>query len=692
MKRIIAILILLVNMLLFYNVREVFIERDTADMLQIHRVSPDIVHASLIINNRNNMSISDETSEAIFDMFIHLTQKFDLLIMNGEANFERNEYITYLIASMPIDERLELVTNTSLDFKYERNYFYTNQRNVENGVNFFLLNRRATFNFLPITAMGTIRGGEYTFVARSQEELDESISIFMTQFGEYVSQIIEFDSDPFDFQEAIESFLTPVILVAMLIIALVIIMYIHIHAKKIAVLKTMGITFFHIAKQLFVPLVLIITLSIVVINTVLFTLLVGALNARTLPMVWTLLQSGVMQLIAVIVTILVSTLLLLFVPIYSLLKNSNLNRFLMGANYVLKIIVLVVMIPFLSGRLDMIQDNFRMISYVRHYEQNGLFSEYQFSPMLNPRYRGDGYFAAIMEITGTADWDSIDSEMLYEYDVLYEYQRAFRILNEAGAIFSQGSSGMGGVPPGLVVNENYLAKHLVRDVYGHYVDLSHSVSEIIYLIPEMYLGSGYVENLISLDYEIVIIKNDQVLFDYSLLWDFTGIPTQPYTLRVFRDNSFRLEASPLTFVFVDGDINALLRDTSFYNRILVSSIENELNRIRERHTQEIVEHILVMAPTFALILVIILQYSYLYSKVYKKRIYAKKIMGHSPFKTFLPLLIESSLAVVAAISIVWYLQLDIRLLLMVLIMEIAVYLAVVAASAWKHSTAYDYYN
>ena len=691
MKKIIAILFILVNALLFFNIREVFMENDLSDVFHMQRFYPDIVDTSLIISNLNNESISDESSEAIFDMFRYLTQRYDMLIVYEEFIFERDEYNLYFATDTPIDQRLGLVTDVSLNFNEQDDYFYTNQHNIENSINFFLLNNRLDVRISPITAMGTIRGGEYTLIATSQADLDEIVALFLAEFDSYVDQVIDFSGEPLDVEEEINAFLSPIILVTMVLIFLIIIMYIHIYSKKIAVFKTMGISFFHLVKQLFLPLLILIALTIVITSVVLFFLFVSALNVRTIPIIETLVRSGGMQLLGVITTMVVSCLLLLLIPTYSLLKNSNINRFLMGANYLMKIVVLVMMLPLISERFDLIQDNLRMINPVRHYERNGLLADYQFSPMLHPRYRGDGYSTLFMELIMEVGIDNIDPDIIYEHELLYEYHRAFRILNEAGAIFCQSSEMFSGEPL-LVVNENYVAKHSIRDLYGDLVDLSQGDSDIVFLIPEIYLERGFVTSLINSGDEIVVIENDQSMFDYSLGWRVWGLPSQQYALMVYRDTAFRFDASPFHFVFIDDDINELLSDTSFYDRILVSTVGDELNRIREWHLHEVTDHIMMMAPTFALVLIIIVQYSYLFLKVFKKRIYAKKIMGHNPLRIFSRLLLESSLAVVVAIFVAWYVGFDFRLLMMIILFDIFVYLAIVAISQWRHSLVFDYYE
>jgi hypothetical protein len=65
-------------------------------------------------------------------------------------------------------------------------------------------------------------------------------------------------------------------------------------------------------------------------------------------------------------------------------------------------------------------------------------------------------------------------------------------------------------------------------------------------------------------------------------------------------------------------------------------------------------------------------------------------MGHHPLRNLSQLLLESILAVIASISIAWYLSVDFRLLLVVILFDLAVYLVVVAWFTWKDSLVFDY--
>jgi len=513
------------------------------------------------------------------------------------------------------------------------------------------------------------------------------VAIFMAEFGHLVDRRMEFGATPFDADEAIDSFLTPIILVAMALIFLIIVMYVHIYSKKIAVMKTMGISFFVLVRELFLPLLLLIIAAIAAVKVILFIFFVGAVNVRTVPIIWTLLQSGSMQLVGVIITLALSCLLLLLIPTYSMLKNSNINRYLMNANFVLKIIVLVMMLPALAGRIDSIQENLQMYRHVHYYERQGNIAHFEFAQGLISRYRGDGY--GILWLNLLREYgDEITLDIIREHELMYEYFQEYHILRDAGAIYCQGGKMMGGEAL-LTVNENYLRRHPVYDFDGNAVDISSFDADIVFLVPERYMDRWFVEMWQEEGYEIFSIPNEQNLFDYSLSWrsSFGQSINATYIVCVLTNDYFMFDASPFTNVFFDGDINEALRGTRFHNRIIVSTVGDELSRISELYIGYILDEILVLVPSYLLVLVIIIQYAYLYLKAYGKRIYAKNIMGHSPFRIFTGLLVESSLAVAAAISIVWYLGLDIRLLALVLVMEVAVYLGIVAMSRHKNLLA-----
>jgi len=552
MKKVITILFILVNALLFFNTREVFMQQDQADMLRLPVFHPDAMLTTLRIGFFDDSHISPEVSEAMFERFEELTTEYDLVIFGGGSEgFHQINW--YVASSIPIDERFNLITGVSVNFNENTTYFYTNHHNVANGVHFFLLNNQLEVQLQPMRAMGQIRtNGWYFFASTNQETLDTAVGLFIDEFSEYAS-ITEALSDPFMLEDEIASFLPPTIIMTMMLVFLIIIMYVHLYSKKIAIFKTMGLSYGVAVKELFLPLFIIITVTIAATQTLLFFFVIGVINHRTIPIIEALINMGFWQLVGMMVTFAISSLLLLLIPSYAMLKNSSLNRLLMGANYIAKIVVLLLILPTISDRIDLMQEPLQRLNHVRHYEQNGDFKHYQFSPWLLSRYNADGYIGVLMGLSGEF-FENPDPNIIYEHDILYQYHLAYQILNEAGAILSDSSTFFSGEPV-LNVNENYIRKHHIIDLDGNIVDLNQTSSDTVHLVPEMYLGRGFVGDIINRGDDVIPIKNDQIVFDYSLGWDFQGIREVPYVISVARDGSFDLQASPLSNVFFDGDFN-----------------------------------------------------------------------------------------------------------------------------------------
>jgi hypothetical protein len=454
---------------------------------------------------------------------------------------------------------------------------------------------------------------------------------------------------------------------------LLILLYIHRQSHKIAIHKTLGHSFLTLVKEIFFPLMVIILLTIAITQAILFVMIIGAFNERTIPIIVSLFNAVYRQALGLIVTFAVSSLLLLFIPLYALIKNKNFTRLLMTANYLTKIILLVTIVPLLSERIMLITSNIEYIQLVRHYERSGNISDYQFSPWPLPRYAANGHNTLIWDSFTQGKIDEMGPDSIYEHQILYEYHNAYRLLNEAGAILTNTSTFFSGEPV-MTVNENFIIKHPIINLDGNIVDLSHRQEDIIHLVPEDYKGRGFVRDAYRRDEGVIYIQNEQILFDYSLEWQFSGIVRRPYVVSVRMDSAFDLWITPFRNVFFNGDFNELLQDSSFYNRIEISTVGDELNQVRDRHMLQIREHLFVIIPIFLLVMLISIQYTYLYIKVYQKRIYANQMMGHHELRILWPLFVELTIGVLASMALAWYLRIDFRLLFFIILLDFIVYL------------------
>jgi len=677
MKKLILFLFLLVNVLIFFNVRENFFHKDEVEMMN---GEAGYYRAVLVIDNLNNESISFEKSNLIFDRIDEITSNYDVSFVRFDIDFIENRIELFVSSHRPIDEIFNLTTNQSIVFNSATTYFYTNQHDVANGVNFFLLNDRLEVNIFPLRNLGIVVGGNYSFFSDNQEELSQAVQLFMAEFGDLVSRVFELRAtEPFNPQQQINYFLTPTIYLSMILSFLLILLYIHRQSSKIAIHKTLGHSFAVLSKEIFFPLILMILLTIILTQTILFITIIGAFNERTIPIITSMFNAVYRQVLGVFVSIAAGCLLLLLVPLHALIKNKKFTRILMTANYLVKIALLVAIIPLFSDRLMLMSTNWDFIQQVRQYERNGNISDYQFSPNPLSRYGANGHMNLMM----TLRYDS-DSSIIYEHEVLYEFHNAYRILNEAGAIRVSATAMFSGEPV-INVNENFLRKYPIIDLDGNVIDLASYTGDFVNLIPEDYQGRAFVRDMYNRGETVIYIQNEQVIFDYSLDWASWGLVRRPYVISVRMDSSFDLWTTPFRNVFFDGDFNELLRDTMFYNRIHISTVGYELNRVRTRQMVQIRDHLFVLTPILALVMLISIQYSYLYVKVYQKRIYTNQIMGHNDFRIFWQLFVELMIGVLASMAIAWYLGIDFRLLMFIIILDLIVYLAVIGWSKFGKS-------
>lgn len=266
------------------------------------------------------------------------------------TDVDRNLYQIYISSSTNIDQRLKLVTDVSLNFNESGDSFYTNKKEDTDGQYFYLLNQDLEVYIYPFRYLKQIPSTMISFVADSREELEESINIFLNHFGEYSSRMGEPMATAYEAREKIDSFLPMTVFLSMLITFLLIMMYIHARAKKIAIFHTMGYSLPHTGFRLFFSLIIAVFSTIIITNFVLFTLFVGTINARTIPMVIDLLRAAMFQIMGTAFVVILSFLLLNLIPVSSLIKNARMNQKLMKINYVLKILILITLLPSAADR------------------------------------------------------------------------------------------------------------------------------------------------------------------------------------------------------------------------------------------------------------------------------------------------------------------------------------------------------
>lgn len=309
MKKIIVAFFLVVNLFMFLGILEIYEEKDLFYIHQLEVLQPNVVAEWVSVEDIDN----ELDNKALLSALEELTNRRDLLVSVRLGNYSKNQYEVYIAANKNIDESLNLVTDTSVNFN-KTDAYYTSDENDEEGIFFYLLNKDLDITISPLSYLERMPNTLLLLTSNSSEELDEGINELMQQFAPYLTRRGEVGYEPFSHKEEMGAFLPVTIALTMICAFLLLMMYIHAKSKKIAIFKTLGVSPFATAVKLFFPLLCFIFLGIILINTALFYWFVRVVNAKTIPLILDLVKSVLYQMAGVLLVMVLGFLLLRFIP------------------------------------------------------------------------------------------------------------------------------------------------------------------------------------------------------------------------------------------------------------------------------------------------------------------------------------------------------------------------------------------
>jgi len=661
MKLIISILFFIVNIVIFFQVRSRFIEIEEVQFIngQSHEYS-----LVVFIENDDTEVFDYELSNRILDYIEEIVTVNNIVV--SKIDFRRDEFINFVASSSSIDEVFKLVTDESLIFTRDSESFYSSNITNEHAVSFFQLSPNQQISFQPLLQLERLSGGVYSFSARNITYLENATNSFLTEFDEIISRsfILENNINDIDNTLLLGEIL-PIIILTVFTIIVLLLFYIDNKAKIIVIKKTFGNSIFHIGKRIICPmlgLILVITASTKVL---LFMLIIREINTRTIPIIQLLFFNGIILLAITTLIFILGCGLLLYIPVYSFIKNKKQTKKILVVLYFIKIILILILLPILSDTFKSINFNSSMLRQINHYQKNGDFLDYQFSHGLYLQYHRDGYIDLMRSLASR----QVDSTVLHDYPLLYEYYQAYSILNKAGAIFISSGNFISGEPI-LNVNENFLEKYEIFDLYGNRVLPSDIIYDVIYLIPQFYKDEPKINELITYGNQILLVETTENIFDYTLRWSSFGLVEIPYIIRIRSNDYFYLHANPFHSVFFDGDFNEILQGTRFYNRIEISTVGYELEILRSGHNRIFREKVASILVYLVLALVVSVQYSYFYKKYNFQSLEIKRIMGYKPFRVYESLIVELMVNNTLLVVISHYLGVDFILLTPFIVLDI----------------------
>ena len=686
MKKLLIALVIISNTILFFKVTEVFEIQELSKMETIASYNQKFnktVEFNSDINNYN--------AEELYQKLKNISIDYNIILINSSyINFDSITYSGsikhYVYSNENIDDLFDLITDISLNFNIQEDLYYNNQ--IEEGIDFFLLNKKLDLSILPLSHMSHGEGLMFLHVfADDEETVHRAIDTIQQEFGnDYINNIREFEKDTLNISEMLSQPSSWIMFFSFSITVLVLILYIYLSIKKIAVLKLQGISNFSIGKELYLPTFIIMSITMYLVLAILFFIVIGTLNRKTIPIIQALFIFSIYQLIGLIVCGFITNALLLFVPKSQLIKNNNFNRYLMSFNYVVKIISVFVIILLINPHISTIQTEVSRMRQIG--AQEDTIKNYQHSMYMNARYRWDGYWDILNQASLSLEDNDI-SDVIYENELLTKYHEAYDVLNDNGAIFCReahfmiiGNENNNNLPepkyPGLMVNTNYLNSFPIYDKERNIItesDINNSNSQVSYLIPETIYNTYAIDQIIgdmyNNSYQVIPIADNQNFVDFTASLMQFDIPEKSIIM-VYSDCAFKLDKSPIDGMFVNDDMNEILKDTYFYNKLEIQNVGDEIQLILKSKIATILHHMTFVVPSLVLLIIIIIQYSYLYTKVYSKRIYTKYLLGISVSKIFFDLFLESSIVYLLPLAIAYRMENTIYLVTGLIVLDILV--------------------
>lgn len=699
MKKIIVVMFLVISLVLFFSIVKSYEDDDHTFLMQIETKYRSEMEDRTILRSDFRLIFPEDTvaPERFYRFLKDLVYGNDLLVTTSLGDAPHGKHEFYMMADTPMDRRLGLMTNTSLNFFEDDGAYYTNQSDEEQdgGVFFYLTAKRYKVHIYPMTRLDYIPQSNLSLFSESKDVLDQATRAFQAEYGDFVEKK-DANAVQQTVDDAIREFLPMTLVLVLLTVLLVVMMDVLANSKKIAIMKTLGTSVFAAGLRLFLPLVLVVTGVVLVVNALLFLFRIGVINERTLHIMGSLAKANTLLLLGFVVVIGVSCLLLTFIPTYSLLKNSRFDRTLMNVNIALKIAVIIFLVPGVSGMLAEASKSVKIMRYANEPS----VAHYQYAPRLTSRYQSISMRYAKELISLTVKYTMAgDPSIVDDFSLVAASIDAYEKLNDAGALYCRSETiqytgdmwhyrgqALGSGAPGLRVNENYLRTYPLVDVSGEIIDMDAIDADIVIFCPKGYdhIPDDFLTPLPTdrNTYQYVTISDKQNLHNLDVfggveLYDFIRYPL---VITLYKDTTFRPDASPTQYVFFDGDIRARLRDTIFYDKIDVTSLAEGRSYLVEYERNHLTDNLRFSMPILFLVMMIVAQYAYLYVKVYAKQLYVRKLLGHGPYRMMLRLFVESSLAVFVALVVVMLRHQDIRIFIVLLAMDVLGYLLAVEST------------
>lgn len=637
MKKILFMLVCILQILVVFCVKSAYNERDLSDIPGSFGLEKE--KKSTFFEVMPNIKGYD--NEQFLNDLVQISKEYNCAVERSEYN--NSEYIWYLYSPYDIFKIMDINKISDNDITYDNQKRYDTEQN-----SLHLFNQDIRFIIRPFKDLNQRfqnLAGDYRLWYDQEEEKNAFLAGISKQYPSAIQELGAFERHEFTLSAYLMENIIPMCIISFLLLGLLLIMLVNQKLKAIGILKSMGISGLRIGRILYQKLFFQIFAVSFISMILAYIWMIGTVSRQAYEAILLLSFFWIGFLFGILLVFAITVLLILRSPVYAFIKNKNFTRRFMNLNYIYGVLALLILMPMCTAAWQRMQQNLPTLQVL--FKQRKMLDSYVYAFDYQDGFRFDGYDEASIE-EDYKNKKTIQNEMYYVH--LNEYE----MINKAGGIFYQ----KGVIPigeklqPYAEVNLNYIKRFALRMQDGSRVKLKNKKDTVYILLP-VSMKNTDVSAIETYGNQIekLYIQDDQSnAGDFSLLDNMLETTSRLFYV-VYSDDAFRLGKKVTNFVYLDVDQQDIL--TSVHNGINLELV-NSNERIQERLqllTKELFLQGAVFIPSGMLILLIMAEYTYLYLLSFRQRIFVRRVQRTSFFRVYLRLFTELSAPFVFVIAL-----------------------------------------
>lgn len=643
MKKILLLFIIISNVFVFFNVYNVYQEKVVSDSYDLFGYENNKYYDTVIFNDK---LINVDGNE--FVQFLNqVIEKHPVLIYTSDSVYAEGWLNYYIGYNQSLKKAFQLNTSTDLIFNSHEERYYTNQ-NKTNAVNFHTLNSNFIINLFPLEKLLDEKNkyiNEYTIIAEDEETLTYVKNLIKNKYSHQFQEFIQYENHVLNVDEKLNKDMLLPMIFCIVISVTILLIYVEKSASKIAIMKLNGVGVFSIFYYIFLPIGVIIFLGTMSTLAICYMLVTQTMFRLYFDFFFDLMKWGFIESLILLLLLTIYFVIIMVSSYIHLLKNKNNTKYFLNFNYVMKIICLIAVLPLLNTNLN----NFNMTvkSLKSCNEIKKLDKPMQYIEGFLDGYKNDGY--------------DISKYYQKDFDEYYEiYQNEYERLNQKGLLcFLEDTFVVDELSfPCYLINQNYFNRFPIRDANNQLINLSSYSRNIIFGIPSKYkdLHFEQLKNFENNSYEICYISENQDFLNLSLFTN-SKVDKLPPCFLIYTDQATRINKSPFFEMFYEGDINELL-SPHFKDKVKIMNSDERINHIISMNENDLIENLKIILLISLLLLLMTVEYCYLYFKTNSYKLSVKKLHGFSHFRLYGDIYLENIFIFVLLFFIAYFYHIE----------------------------------